>query len=153
MIANTLTGSLAVLMLLCTTMVAGDDVNLKDVKCLLNPKAAAKADKAVDYKGGKVYFCCGGCAGKFSADKEKFSTKANHQLVATGQFKQEKCPMSGGKVNAEQTAKVGGVKVSFCCGNCKGKVEKAESLDEKAALVFSEKAFKKAFVKVKKEKK
>ena len=32
-------------------------------------------DIFVEHKGQKVYFCCGGCEGKFKADPEKYISK------------------------------------------------------------------------------
>ena len=104
----------------------------------------ALVDKTADYKGGKVYFCCGNCPGAFAKDTAKFATKANQQLIATGQAKQVKCPLSGGKLNPEATVTVGDVKVGFCCNKCQGKVADAKG-DEQTALVFSDEAFKKGF--------
>lgn len=134
---------------LVSAAISAADISLEGVKCLMNPKAPAKESKSVEYKEGKVFFCCDNCAGKFDAEKQ--ATKANHQLVMTKQYKQEKCPLSGGKLNADQTVEVGGVKVAFCCGNCKGKVAGAEG-DAQAELVFGEKAFEKGFAVVKAEK-
>ena len=136
---------LAVLFVAGATVVASD-VDLEGVKCVVAPKAAS-LDKSADYKEGKVYFCCGNCAGKFAADKEKFAVKANHQLVATKQYEQKACPFSGGDLNPDTAVKLAGTKVAFCCNNCKGKVT-AES-DEKKQLdmVYSDKAFAKAFQK------
>ena len=71
----------------------------------------ALEDKTADYKGAKVYFCCGNCPKAFEKDTAKYDTKANQQLVATGQATQAKCPISGGPLNAEKTVEVGGVKV------------------------------------------
>jgi len=104
----------------------------------------AKQDKTADYKGGKAYFCCGNCPAAFAKDTAKFATKANHQLVATGQTTQAKCPLSGGPLNADKTVEVGGVKVTFCCEKCQGKVAEAKG-DAQAELVFSDAAFGKAF--------
>jgi hypothetical protein len=70
--------------------------------------------------------------------------KANQQLVATGQATQGKCPLSGGKLNPDASVEVGGVKVTFCCNDCKGKVADAKG-DAQAELVFSDTAFAKAF--------
>lgn len=120
------------------------DPKLEGVKCIMNAKAPAKAEKSVDYKGGKVFFCCDNCPKGFAADPAKHATKANLQLALTGQTKQEKCPISGQPVDAAKTAKVGGVSVAFCCGNCQGKVEKATP-EEALELVFSDKAFDKGF--------
>jgi YHS domain-containing protein len=116
--------------------------------CPISGKAALE-DKTVDYKGGKVYFCCPNCPKAFENDTAKFATKANQQLVATGQTTQAKCPLSGGPLNADASLEVGGAKVTFCCNNCKGKVAEATG-DAQADLVFSDAAFKKAGFEVKK---
>lgn len=127
----------------------GTKVDLTNVKCFIMPAKDTKEANAVDYKDAKVYFCCPGCVKKFTKDPDSFATKANHQLVLTKQFTQKACPISGGEVDPEQSLDIGGVKVSFCCGNCKKKVEDAKDLDAKAALVFSAEAFEKSFEKKK----
>jgi YHS domain-containing protein len=143
-----LVGVIAVVALVCTGM-EDSKVKLDGVKCVVNAKADVKADKSADYKEGKVYFCCGNCAKKFTDDSEKFATSANKQLVATGQYEQTKCPISGKDVNAAQKSTVDGIEVSYCCGNCKGKVEGAG--DGAADLVFGDAAFAKGFAVVEKE--
>lgn len=145
-----LTSVIAVLVVACATVVAAD-VDLKDVKCVVAPKAASAA-KSAEYKGAKVYFCCGGCQGKFKTDSKKFAVKANHQLVATKQFEQKGCPFSGKPVDSEFSTKVAGTTVGFCCGGCKGKVEATEGDDAKMKLIFGEKTFAKGFKKVEKKK-
>lgn len=137
-------GGAAVLLVACATVFAGD-VHLEGVKCVVAPKDA-KASNSADYKEGKVYFCCGNCASKFAAEPKKFTEKANAQLVATKQYEQKACPLSGGDLNPETAVKVAGQKVAFCCNNCKGKVEAADEA-EQAKLVFSDKAFAKGFKK------
>ncbi len=118
------------------------------------PKAAVKPmcpvgggaiDKSVstDYKGKKVYFCCAKCIKKFENDTAQYAAKANFQLVATGQFKQTACPISGKPCKASFTSLVGGVKVAYCCDHCKGSVTKADAKNQ-LAMVFAEK-FDKAF--------
>src|SRR5678815_1334635 len=91
--------ALGIVALLVATVIAEEKkeekVKLDGIKCPVSGKAAT--ENSVDYKGGKVYFCCENCPKAFSADSKKFATKANAQLVATGQVKQEKCPLSGGK--------------------------------------------------------
>ncbi len=126
------------------------DVKLDGVKCIVAAKNDAKADKNRDYKGGKVYFCCDNCPKAFDKDTAKFASKANAQLVQTGQAKQHKCPISGQDFDATKELTVAGAKVHFCCDNCKGKVEKAEG-DKKLDLVFSEDAWKKGAFKVEKK--
>lgn len=130
------------------------DVDLTDVKCVMNPKAAAKADKSLDYKGGKVYFCCNNCpkgfASKIKAGDKVVAAKGNKQLVETGQAKQAKCPFTGGPLKEKLT--VAGAEVQFCCNKCKGKAEGMEG-DEQIVAIFGDEAFKKAGFKVGEEKK
>jgi YHS domain-containing protein len=124
---------------------------LEGILCPVSGKQV-KADAAVDYKGAKVYMCCPGCPAGFEKDTAKFAAKANAQLVATGQAKQAKCPISGGPTKEGTEVKVASTKVAFCCKNCQGKVNKAEG-DEQLNLVFSDAAFAKGFEVKKTEKK
>jgi YHS domain-containing protein len=132
----------AAALLACSAVYAAD-VKLEGILCPVSGKAV-KAESSLDYKGGKVYFCCDKCPAAFEKDTANFATKANLQLVATGQAKQVKCPITGKDLNSETAIEVGGVKVAFCCNNCKGKVSKAEG-DEQLNLVFGDAAFKKGF--------
>lgn len=123
---------------------AAEEAKKFSAKCIVAGDPAAKEDKFSEYKGGKVYFCCDGCKGKFDKEPAKFAVKANAQLVSTGQAKQTMCPIAGKPINADKTVEVAGVKVAFCCDGCKGKVAGATG-DAQAALVFSDEAFKKGF--------
>ncbi|WP_153557417.1 eL24 family ribosomal protein [Roseimaritima sediminicola] len=136
-------GSIFGVALVACATVWATEPKLDDVKCVVASRNAS-ADKSADYKEGKVFFCCNGCKGKFEKAPEKFTAKANHQLVATEQYEETACPISGRDLNPETKTKVAGVEVAFCCNGCKGKVEKAEG-KEKIELVFGEKAFKKGF--------
>ncbi|MCO8124633.1 hypothetical protein NHH03_23040 [Stieleria sp. TO1_6] len=142
--------SIAALLVVVSATTLTAEVDLKGVKCVVAPKDAT-LDKTAKYKEGNVYFCCNGCAGKFAKDTKKFADKANHQLVATKQYVQKSCPISGRDVNPEISAKVAGTKVGFCCEGCSGKVEKAEDDAAKLAIVFNDKSFEKGFEKAKKE--
>lgn len=142
--------SLVAVAMLAATLWAAD-IKLDGVKCIMNPKAAAKAEKNVAYKGGKVFFCCDNCPKgfqkKMKAGDKTVAAKANAQLVATNQAKQAKCPLTGRPLNANQSLTVAGAEVGFCCPNCKGKV--AQLKGEKQLLtVLGDAAFKKAGFKV-----
>lgn len=126
-----------------------DEKDLEKAKCPVSG-APVKADKTAEYKDATVYFCCDKCPVAFAKDTEKFAAKANGQLVATGQAEQTACPLSGRDLNPDAKITVLGADVNFCCNNCLGKAEAAEEA-EQIELVFSEKAFEKAF-KVKKKK-
>jgi YHS domain-containing protein len=130
---------------------AEDKEKAYEAKCPVSGKPIVK-DVSVDYKGAKVYFCCPGCPGAFEKDTAKYAAKANQQLVGTKQAKEVKCPIAGRPLNPDTAIDVQGVKVCFCCNNCKGKVAKASG-DEQLALVFGEEPFKKGFEVVKKEEK
>jgi hypothetical protein len=127
------------------------EINLEKVKCAMNPKAAAKAAKFVDYKGGQVFFCCDNCPKGFAkgikAKDKLVAAKGNHQLVVTHQAKQSKCPLTGRASKAATAIEVAGAKIAFCCENCQGKAKKMDAKDQLAQL-FSDAAFKKAGFKV-----
>lgn len=130
---------------------AADEIKLEGIKCIMNPKAPAKAEKSVDYKGGKVFFCCDNCPKGFAkkvADGDKVvAAKGNAQLVATKQAKQAACPFSGGDINPDASVTVAGATVYFCCANCQGKA-KGLSGDEQLTTVLGDAAFAKAGFKV-----
>ena len=67
----------AAALLACTTVYAAD-VKLEGILCPVSGKAV-KAESSVDYKGGKVYFCCDKCPTAFEKETAKFATKANLQ--------------------------------------------------------------------------
>jgi YHS domain-containing protein len=131
------------------TLQAEDKEEKYEAKCPVSGKPIVET-VSVDYKDAKVYFCCPGCPDAFKKDTAKYAAKANQQLVGTKQAVEVKCPVAGRPLNPATAIDVQGVKVSFCCNNCKGKVAKASG-DEQLALVFGEEAFKKGF-EVKKEK-
>ena len=126
------------------------EVNWDSIKCLMASSKKANPEKSVSFEKGDVYFCCDGCKGKFEKDPKAHAAKARHQMVATKQYKQSACPLSGGDVDPEKSVKINGVSVAFCCGNCLGKVKNAEG-KEQLDLVFGDKHFKKGFELVKSE--
>ena len=141
---------LAVVATLAVTSHADSAKKAKKVACPISGKELNIADaKVASYKGAKVYVCCNKCKAAMEKDGSKFATKANYQLLVTGQAKQKKCPMTGRPVNTKMTVKVGGKTVCLCCGGCKGKASKASEKD-RLTLLFSDAAFKKGFEIVKK---
>ena len=144
-----MTSVVAVLLVAGATVVAAD-AKLDGVKCVVANRDA-NPEKSVSYKEGNVYFCCGGCQGKFEKNAKKYANKANLQLVATKQYEQKGCPFSGGKLNPDTAVTLAGTKVAFCCNNCKGKVDKAGDDAAKLKLVFNDKAFSKGFKKAEKK--
>jgi YHS domain. len=137
-----LLGLSACALLVIATAYAADAVKLDGINCVVQGTKPAKAETGVDYKGGKVYFCCMNCPKAFAADTAKYAAKANFQLAATKQAKQMKCPLSGEDIDNSQKIKVNGVEVNFCCDMCKGK---AEAEKDQVAFLFNDKAFDKAF--------
>ena len=143
---------LALPLMLTASVFAADKIKLDGIKCPVSGEAA-KDGTEVEYKGAKVYFCCENCPKAFKKDMAKYATKANHQLVATKQAKEVKCPLTGKDLNKDTAIEVSGTKVAFCCNMCKGKVAAAKE-EEQLELVFSDKAFEKGFeVEKKKEEK
>lgn len=130
--------------------VVAENIDLEGIKCVVAPRDA-KAATATKYKEGEVFFCCNNCKGKFEKDPKQFTASANKQLVATEQYEQKACPISGRDLNPETALKVAGTEVTFCCMNCRGKVADAEE-KEQVEMVFGEKAFEKAKFEKKKKK-
>lgn len=147
--------ALASIAVLAVAVYAAEEIKLEGVKCVMNPKAAAKAEKSADYKGGKVFFCCDNCpkgfAKKIEAGDKLVAAKGNAQLVSTGQAKQKSCPFSGGPAKDGTEVTVAGAEVKFCCNNCQAKAKKASG-DDQLLLVLSDAAFEKAGFKVGKDK-
>lgn len=138
--------AIAALLLMASATALAANTESSEVQCIIADKAADMS-KSADYKDGKVYFCCGGCASKFAKTEAKYAVKANHQLVATKQYEQKMCPFSSRPADANKTTMVAGVKVAFCCDGCKSKVESTKDDDAKMALIFADKKFTKAFKK------
>ena len=127
------------LVVLSSTLAFGQD--LVGVKCVVSGDEQAVAEASVDYKEGKVYFCCEDCQAKFQdamkQDDNPYAVKANHQLVLSGQYEQKRCPFSGEELDPNISTQVAGTKIGFCCEHCQSKVEAADGLAAKAELVFS----------------
>ena len=116
--------------------------SLLAARCPVTGDSVSK-EVSIDYRLGKLYFCCPECIDKFRADKAKYEAKANAQLVITGQFRQIQCPLTGDKFAPGMRMRVCGVDVCFCCADCLRKVKRA-SADKRAELVFG-KRFDEAF--------
>tara|TARA_B100001750_G_scaffold231332_1_gene229400 strand:- start:63 stop:557 length:495 start_codon:yes stop_codon:yes gene_type:complete len=141
--------SIFIILAAALSLGAGDKDKKKSKKeaavtCVVSGETVDKTEYA-SYKAGKVFFCCGGCKADFEDASTKFAVSANFQLVASGQYMQTSCPLSGRKLNPEKAVKVAGTDVTFCCGNCQGKTEKAE---DKLAFIFADVAFDKGFIPV-----
>ncbi len=141
----------AVAVLVGAFAIAEEAKKAPELKCVVAGTPAAKADKFAEYKGGKVNFCCDNCKAKFTAEPAKYAVAANHQLVQSGQAKQEKCPLSGGPTKADKTVDIAGATVAFCCENCQGKVAGEKDAAKQKEMVFSDAAFAKAAFKVAKK--
>jgi hypothetical protein len=124
--------AVASLFVIGTTLAfAADKPTLEGIKCVMQPTKAIDESKSVEWKKGKVYFCCANCPKAFTADKEKHAAK---------------------KLDESTAIEVGGAKVAFCCTKCQGKVKDAKGA-EQLDLVFSEKAFEKGKFELVKEEK
>ncbi len=121
---------------------------MSGVKCVVDGDRNANRQFKSKHADGEVYFCCKGCAATFSKHKKDFHTRANHQLMVTGQYRQIACPIAGGDFDQEQTSKIGGIEVAFCCEKCMAQIDGAGDLAAKAELVFGADAFERAFAKV-----
>ena len=125
---------------------------LTGIKCVVDGEKTALLDTSVQYKEGRVYFCCDSSADAFREDIKlngdaQFTTKANHQLILTGQYVQKRCPISGEAIDKNLIVDIAGTKIGFSCDRCYNKVKNAGNLEAKAKLIFAESVFPKAFEK------
>jgi hypothetical protein len=105
----------------------------------------AKEQIVAEHKGAKVQFCCAICVKEFKKSPEKFAAVTNHQLVATRQAKQVKCPVTGAATDPTLSFDVAGVSVRFATSDARKKVADA-TLRDRMQLVFSDTAFARGFV-------
>jgi tetratricopeptide (TPR) repeat protein len=113
------------------------------IMCMMSDQPAF--DKyTMNYKGGKLYFCCDGCQEEFTSGLAKFSAKANHHLLLTKQAKMTKCPFTGRKLNPAFKTVVKGAEVTFCCSGCKAKTLKQKP-DDQVQSIFNNIVFSASF--------
>ena len=102
----------AVLALVSTTVLSGEkphNDSLNGLKCVMNGLDTANSDQIISYKGGQVHTCCANCKSeleKMIDSKQvpvEVAVRANHMLGATGQFRQSKCPLTGGPAKVSVT--------------------------------------------------
>ncbi len=133
----------ALILLATGTLLAADELDITGAMCPVGGSHAVETI-SVDYRGGKVYFCCGGCDSSFLGDPGKYAAKANQQLVVTGQAKQTASPLSGKAVNAAYSLELGGAKVLFASEAERDGVAAQEEAAQVEA-VFNDEAFDKGF--------
>ena len=134
--------AMSIILVAMVSLNAGDkDKKKHEVTCVVSGETIDETEYS-NYKKGKVYFCCGGCKADFDEASATFAVAANYQLVATGQYMQTNCPVSGRGLNPKKVVKVANADVTFCCGNCQGKTNKAE---DKMAFIFTDVSFDKGF--------
>ena len=134
--------AMSIILVAMVLLIAGDkDKKKHEVTCVVSGETIDETEYS-NYKKGKVYFCCGGCKADFDEASATFAVAANYQLVATGQYMQTNCPVSGRGLNPKKVMKVANSDVIFCCGNCQGKTNKAE---DKMAFIFTDVSFDKGF--------
>jgi len=74
-------------------------------------------DVSVDHNGEKVYFCCGNCKARFTADPDKYKAE-----LANSYSYQTRCPFSNDSIDPTAFVEFeGGQMVYFCCTRCSGK--------------------------------
>jgi len=128
--------------LFAAVAVADSAPKLEGIKCVVSGQPAS-AEHSAKHLEGKVFFCCPNCPKGFAANPEKFTEKANQQLVLTQQYTAKACPLSGRPIAEKAGAKD---EIGFCCKNCLGKYN-AASDEDKLKMVYGKAAFEKGFEK------
>lgn len=116
--------------------------SLRIARCPVTGKQISP-EISIDYREATLYFSSAECIDKFRRDRATYEAKANAQLVATEQFGQFCCPLTGEAVVPQLKMEVCGVDVCFSTPECLKRMEQA-SADQRAEMVFG-KGFDKAF--------
>ncbi|MEM9656985.1 MAG: hypothetical protein AAF961_01365 [Planctomycetota bacterium] len=115
---------------------------LEGLKCFMMKKRDVKGKKVMEYKGGELYLCCAACVKRMTKTPEKYEAKAHHQMVYTGQFTQNRCPLSGKELAEDAPMlKINGVETRFATSKHVDEVKKLE-VDDQIERVFGKKGFK-----------
>ena len=138
------------------------------VKCIIDGNQQCRIEHSVEFNWdqnsvdqkclGKIFFSSQHAANQFQArvvkklklDQQPDSSlllKANHQLVLTGQVKQQRCPLTGKSIDQEHQLLIAGVSVYFHDAVAKNKIESLESTWRRAKQVFTAPVFAKSFSK------
>lgn len=83
-----------------------------------------------EYKGAKLFFADADSLAEFQAGKTKYINKANLQLVATKQYRQTACPLTGRPFNKNFGITIEGTPIYLCCKNCVLMSGKARLVDQ-----------------------
>lgn len=90
-------------------------------------KLGGMGDAVVKIEDGReVRFCCGGCTGKFEADKTAMNEKLDKAMIEDqkAHYPLTTCVISGKPLgDAPKEFVVGNRLVETCCGNCAAKVK------------------------------
>ncbi|MEM9827258.1 MAG: hypothetical protein AAF958_11745 [Planctomycetota bacterium] len=114
---------------------------LKDVRCIVEAKRSVQAKFHLRFRDGWVYFSSDSALQRYKAKKKKYSPEANHQLVATGQYRQRACPLSGEAIEKDfPTVSVGDVKLRVLCSDCAADLGK-RSREDQIRYVFDAEGF------------
>ena len=117
---------------------------LTGIKCVVRGQALKNKNHKVSYKDGEVYVCCEQCVQEFAANTKEYATKANHQLVATGQYVQKVCPVSGQPVSEGFATRIAAVEVGLHCQDCVDQLANIQI--PKHVYIFGEDNFRLTFV-------
>ena len=119
----------------------GYATSLCGVVCVVDPEKYARADQSVRYKDGSIYFSCQAALDRYRENPSQFEAFANHQLVATNQYRQLTCPLSGEDLDEDSVEiTVAGGDVIVLCEDC-GKELATETRDYQIKMVFDAVAF------------
>lgn len=120
-------------------------VNLAGIKCIVSGKPATSQYFA-KFKNRKIYFDCNTSRLKFETNRNEFATKANHQLVITGQYVQTRCPIQSATISASSSSiQIAGVKIRTCCVECLSKLTDDKTVLQQIDFLFADRQFDKIF--------
>lgn len=132
-----------------------DGDRLTGVKCVVDGGRPCRAAFSLPYLEGRIYFHRPDAIGVFqhqaldSQNQPRTDSwlicRANHQLLATGQYHQFRCPLTGKPIDANLTLRVAGIDVGFHDPAGYHRVLETPSMAERARLLFAPAPFARGF--------
>jgi YHS domain-containing protein len=126
---TTLAAVVAVCVGLASALAAADDAAKPAAAAVTNKGCPVTGEEVsakyrIEYQGQYVYFCCGGCADRFTSDPDAAIAKLSAEDKAAIQ-KNTTCPVSGEAIeHFDIRSEVDGRLVYFCCPMCKSEFDK-----------------------------
>ncbi|MEM8667963.1 MAG: hypothetical protein AAGG48_10630 [Planctomycetota bacterium] len=116
--------------------------NLRGIRCVVETDQPIDPEIVIAYKNARLYFSSKSAVEAYLKTPATYEAYANHQVIATKQYEQLACPLSGEEPDEDSvTVKIAGVDVQLLCEECAKELAK-DTRKEQIEMLFDEEGFK-----------